>query len=181
MTQAKQNSFGSVFSADVLEFVSVSTDFCAFLEQSGAEDATSFCNKALKLLPQVYMKGLSLSAIELNEGDDVEQQVTEEDYNFIRETVAAVLGTNDDYLDVFLEDMKYSDTPILKTVSEDMADIYQDLRNFIAAYGQGLDEVRYAALGEVQRAFRNYWGGRCLSAMRALHEIKYTLLPDEGE
>jgi len=181
MAQGNRKEFSSIYSADVLEFVTVATDLCAFLEQCGEEKILTFCTKALKLLPQLYLKGLSLSTIEMEEEGEMEHLVTEDDYNFIRETVASVMGSDDDYLDVFLEDMKYSDRPILKTVSEDMADIYQDLRNFIAVYGQGLDETMYASLAEVQKAFREYWGGRCLSVMRALHEIKFNLQDNEAE
>ena len=36
------------------------------------------------------------------------------------------MGDKDDYLDVFVQDMVYSDQPIKKSISEDLADIYQD-------------------------------------------------------
>ena len=55
-----------------------------------------------------------------NESDVyLEHVVTEDDYNAIRYSIADKLGEYDDYLDVFLEDMKYSDSPIHRTVSED--------------------------------------------------------------
>ena len=41
------------------------------------------------------------------------------------------MGDKDDYLDVFVQDMVYSDQPIKKSISEDLADIYQDLKDFI--------------------------------------------------
>ena len=34
------------------------------------------------------------------------------------------MGDKDDYLDVFVQDMVYSDQPIKKSISEDLADIY---------------------------------------------------------
>ena len=45
----------------------------------------------------------------------------------------------DDYLEVFLPDMAYSDTPIKKCISEDLADIYQDLKDFICVFQSGLN------------------------------------------
>ena len=100
-------------------------------------------------------------------------QVTEDDYNFVRNGIYDVLGRYDEYLDVFVEDMKYSDKPILRSVSEELVDIYQDLRNFLAVYRDGLEEMMGAALWEVLDNFKEYWGQKCVNVMRALHDILY--------
>ena len=171
--QANGHSFSDVYSANVLELVSIGADFCSLLEQSKLLKAKSVIKQMQTLLAELYMKGLSFDFSPMDNEMEYEHQVTEEDYNLIRNNVAACLGSYDDYLDVFLEDMKYSDKPILKTVSEDVADIYQDVRNFISAYEGGSEEVMFASLSEVLNNFRQYWGGRCLSVMRVLHEILY--------
>ena len=41
------------------------------------------------------------------------------------------MAEEDIYLEVFLEDMKYSDTPISASVSENLADLYQEFFNLI--------------------------------------------------
>ena len=55
-----------------------------------------------------------------------ETYVTEEIYEVLRINLASILAEKDDYLEVFLPDMAYSDEPIKKNISEDLADIYQD-------------------------------------------------------
>ena len=134
----------------------------------------------LNSLPYLYIKGTALlETTGENDLMSIDPQVTEEDYNFVRNGVYDVLGRYDEYLDVFVEDMKYSDKPILRSVSEDLADIYQDLRNFLAVYRDGIEEMMTAALYEVLDNFKEYWGQKCVNVMRALHDILYQQMAEE--
>lgn len=165
-----------IYDKDVLEMITVATELCVRLENAAQEQTWSFCSDMLKILPLLYVKALVVSEAGVAEAfGDAEKMVTEEDYNYIRSSVAAVMGSYDDYLDVFVEDMKYSDTPVRKTVSEDLADIYQDLRNLAGIYKQGFPEAMEAALGETMNGFAHYWGQRIVNVMRALHDVKYSL------
>ena len=107
-------------------------------------------------------------------GEDLpEHYVTEETYEVLRMTLAGILGEKDDYLDVFVEDMKYSDQPITRYISEDLADIYQDIKDFIFVFQLGLNETMHDALAICQENFRLYWGQKLVNTLRALHEARY--------
>ena len=67
--------------------------------------------------------------------------------------LAGILAEKDDYLDVFVSDMKYSDQPITKNISEDLADIYQDIRDFIFVFQLGLNETMNDSLAACQEHF----------------------------
>lgn len=64
----------------------------------------------------LYLKATLLPPCEPIGEDEPETFVTEEDYELIRRAIAGVLGAKDDYLEVFLPDMVYSDTPHQKNV-----------------------------------------------------------------
>ena len=167
----ERNNCNSVFSADVMEFVTLSVKFCNIVEQNEEDSVTAYCCAMQKILGALYQKGLVLSAMEFDDDNAVEDYVTEAQYNYVRSQISGFLGSKDDYLDTFVEDMKYSDRPILKTISEDLADVYQAVGNFISAFQTEVEDVMFTALSEVVRGFKVYWGGRLLSSMRALHEI----------
>ena len=94
-----------IFGHDTLEFVTVSIEYCAFLEKSQGRPREDFISTMLKLLPLLYVKAQLLPKIDSN-GDFLPQgKVTEDDYNFIRNGVYQVLGRYDEYLNVFVEDM----------------------------------------------------------------------------
>ena len=85
---------------------------------------------------------------------------------------AAILGEHDDFLDVFVEDFKYSDQPIICTISENLADIYQQLRNMVATYQEEDEDAMSVALWETVYEFRQSWGQKLLNALRALHDLQ---------
>ena len=88
------------------------------------------------------------------------------------------MSTYNDFLDVFQEDMKYSDEPIHCTVSECLADIYQELADFLYVFKQDNEESTYAALCEISDSFAERWGQILVNVMRPLHETKYNVHSD---
>ena len=85
------------------------------------------------------------------------------------------MAEGDDYLDAFVEDFKYSEEPVLRTVSEDLADVYQAVRNAVETFREGHEEAMQVAVGEAIDSFETYWGGRLLSALRAIHDVRFTI------
>ena len=169
-----------IYSKDVINFVKLAADYCLKLEHSREATPRELVKAMLNSLPYLYIKGTALlETTGENDLMSIDPQVKEEDYNFVRNGVYDVLGRYDEYLDVFVEDMKYSDKPILRSVSEDLADIYQDLRNFLAVYRDGIEEMMTAALYEVLDNFKEYWGQKCVNVMRALHDILYQQMAEE--
>ena len=77
------------------------------------------------------------------------------------------------YLEVFLDDMKYSDTPIAVTVSENLADLYQEFYNFINAVRDVPTEVQTELVGIEKDNFVQYWGQTLCNVLRALNSIYY--------
>ena len=110
-----------------------------------------------------------------------ENYVTEETYEILRMNIASVLTEKDDYLEVFLPDMAYSDTPIKKCISEDLADIYQDIKDFIFIFQLGLNETMNDSLVICKENFGNIWGQKLVNTLRALHDVKYNTSPFEDE
>lgn len=162
-----------IFDKNSIEFVTVAAEYCGFIERSRGADRKSFVDTALKILPLLYLKASLIPEGERIGEDSLEVFVTEDDYEGVRRAVADVLGYQDDYLEVFLPDMAYSDTPIKKCISEDLADIYQDLKDFIGVFQLGLNETMNDALCVCKEHFAEFWGQRLVNTMRALHDVKY--------
>lgn len=173
------NQKSIVYSHDVLEFVTVAVQYCAFLEQEEGTERKKFVDTILKLLPLLYIKGALIQKYEPIEDVTLQDYVTEENYDIVRNNIAYIMGEQDDFLDVFVEDMKYSEAPILCTISENLADIYQDLKNFVSAMKDGMEEIMEEALFVCKCNFETYWGIKVANTMRALHEVRYGMGEDE--
>lgn len=170
-----------VFSRNTIEFVTVAAEFCAYLERSGELNRKEFVGTMLKLLPLLYLKAQMLPTDDPINEDDLEDFVTEESYEVLRITLSEVLGSHDTYLDVFVDEMRYSDTPITKNISEDLADIYQDTKNFITLFKLGINETMHDAILQCREHFRQYWGQTLVNTLRALHEIEYNCSENEND
>jgi hypothetical protein len=163
----------TAFDKNTVEFVTVAAEYCAFLEQVFDKEPVRVVDVLSKLLPLVYLKAAMLAETE-PEGLYLEEIVSEPDYDAIRLSLQEKFGENDDYLEVFVEDMRYSDTPVRKCISEDLADIYQALKNFVHSYRSGLDEVMNEAVAVCSEGFRTYWGQTLVNTMRAVHSVRYS-------
>lgn len=162
-----------IFDRNVIEFVTVAAEFCNFLEQAETTKRDTFVDTSLKLLPLLYLKAAMLPEVEIIGDEAPESYVTEEVYEVLRINLAGILAEKDDYLDVFLQDMVYSDQPIKKNISEDLSDIYQVVKDFIFVFRLGLNETMNDALAICQEQFREYWGQTLVNTLRALHDAKY--------
>ena len=170
-----------VFSRNTVEFVTVAAEYCAFLERANEYTRKELVDTLLKLLPLLYLKAQMLSSEERINDDDFEDFVTEDSYEVLRITLAEILSDKDAYLDVFVAEMKYSDTPVTKNISEDLADIYQDIKNFVCLFQVGINETMHDAVLQCREHFAQYWGQTLVNTLRALHEIEYNTPEEENE
>lgn len=170
-----KNQDNPLYQRDILEFVTVAVQYCAYLEDSEGRSREEFVDTMSKLLPLLYLKGSLLPQYETYSDNMLSDYVTEENYDIIRNNIAYIMADKDDYLDVFVDDMKYSDEPILMTISENLADIYQDIKNFAYIYKQGVEDEMMSALELCNQNFRTDWGQKLVNVLRAIHEVKYTI------
>ena len=171
----------TIFDKNVIEFVTVAAEFCAFLERAESMKCSTFVDTSLKILPLLYLKASMLPKCETIGDEAPETYVTEEIYEILRINLAGLMGDKDDYLDVFVQDMVYSDQPIKKSISEDLADIYQDIKDFIFVFQLGLNETMNDSLAICQENFGMLWGQKLVNTLRALHDVKYNLQDNEEE
>lgn len=174
-----------VYSKDSIEFVTVAVQYCGYLENFTTVTESELTDKLTKILPLLYLKASLVPETDTVNDEEPEITVTEDDYNYISSKLYNVFLNNDTYLEVFLQDMKYSETPISASISEDLADIYQDLRNFITVFERGITENMNDALFVCSENFKTYWGQKLVNVLRALHSLKYSdnpsILEDEED
>ena len=163
-----------IYERNTLEFVTVALEFCTFVETAGEKGFFDFVDKAVKLLPLLYLKTTLLPEVEPDEDDEPELTVTEDMYESVRVRIAGLLGEKDSYLETFHPDMQYSDTPIAAFISENLADVYQDTGNFVSLFRQGNEEVMLQSIALCRTNFQEFWGQQLLNALKALHVARYS-------
>ena len=165
----------TIFDKNVIEFVTVAAEFCAFLERAEGMKRKAFVDTTLKILPLLYLKASMLPKCETIGDEAPETYVTEEMYEVLRINLSDILAEKDDYLEVFLPDMAYSDQPIKKNISEDLADIYQDIRDFIFVFQLGLNETMNDSLAICQENFGMLWGQKLVRRLKKKMSMNQTM------
>ncbi len=164
-----------VYSHNTLEFVTVSAEFCAYLEQLEGTGRSEFIATMQKLLPLLYLKAQMLPQVESEGAFLPDDQVTEADYNYILNGVYEIMKETDEYEDFVYDEAMQTEESQWKTVSEGLADIYQALRNFVSAYQQRVEDCMLDALWCVRDNFELYWGQNLVDTLKQLHKIRYVL------
>ncbi|MFV0397654.1 MAG: DUF5063 domain-containing protein [Bacteroidales bacterium] len=173
------NSVYPIFDKNVLEFITVALEYCRLVENVATFKKKEFAEKLTRIFPLLYLKATLLPVAETSEVF-LEQFVSEEQYERLRTAILTLLEDDDAYLDTQVEDMKYSETPICCSIAEGVADIYQDVKNFVEVYRLGVEELMNEALVEITYNFKSYWGQVLVNVLRPLHGLCYAEREDEA-
>ena len=163
-----------VYSRNVVEFVAVANEYCKYTEHASDIKGDEMLKIMQRILPLMYLKASLLPKLEPFFEDGNEKFVTEADWNSINELLKEKFGTANDYLEVFDEKINDSEGPVVSSISENMADIYQDMKDFLLLYQTGTAEVMNDAVWECRMNFENFWGQKLVNSMRAIHKFIYS-------
>ncbi|MDE6512361.1 MAG: DUF5063 domain-containing protein [Muribaculaceae bacterium] len=159
----------------LIKVMAISADYCATLATSHEMERGELVDSLLGLLPRIYYEFHDIDAGEsaaLEEwGIGLTDHLDEEQYESIRMQLAAIFGEDDTYLETFEKDMRYSDTPIATTISENLADIYQPLYDFVAEVRESDGDHLEEAFRVCKDRFREYWSQTLCNVLRALNAI----------
>jgi hypothetical protein len=169
-----ENTYDPVYSGHVVEFTAVANEFCKYAEHAGEMKGEELLNIMQRLLPLLYLKASFLPPLEPVFEDGNEKFVTEGDWLRIRNGFRSKLRSADDYLEIPDDKTIEPDEPVVASLSEDMADIYQDMKNFVLLYQTGTNEVMNDAVWECRMNFENYWGHKLVNGLKAIHRFIYS-------
>lgn len=162
-------------SRNELVFIAMANEYCHDIESALETERAVFVSSMLKILPRIY---IAISdVIDRTEDDDdmtyIDSYLAEDQYDYVRNSLYQLFGEYDTYLEVFEDDMKYSDTPIISTISENLTDIYQELYNFVSSVQDAPTELSKGYVMATKENFKSYWGQTLVNVIRALHSINY--------
>jgi len=166
-------------SRNVLEMLTVANEFCLFLEgieKYTKEDVISYFQK---ICPLLYIKGATLPFLNAENPDANERFVTEENWETIYKDVKEKLGKDDDFFMVDYNDNDYAN-PVKVSVSEYLADIYQDMKDFVLLYQRNTKDARENAAAECRLLFERHWGYRCIEVHKIFHYLVYKEADDNN-
>ena len=159
-----------IYSTEVIDFIKTSNDFCKLMENSFSMKRSDLLKELQFLLPLLYHRAMNLPVVESVLEDGNEKFVMEEQYDALKSGLVIKLGYLDDYPEVIDQGAVY-DVPVTCSLSEDLADIFQELKDFLTLFQIGTNEMMNDAIWETRMNFDNYWGQKLLNGLRLIHKV----------
>ncbi|MCA1746649.1 MAG: DUF5063 domain-containing protein, partial [Bacteroidales bacterium] len=181
MTEQENIQGKGVYAPEVLEFVRSANDYCHWLDDSEQTGAVGFIRSSLQIISKVYHSAVCMEEVEPVMESSNEKFVTEQDWSSVYQKVMNLLGKHNEYLRIADDDEFDRSDLVTHKISEDLADIYQDLKDFTLQYRQGIEEIMNDAVWEVMDNFDNYWGIKLLNALNALNKLYVSKVDPESD
>lgn len=173
------DEYNAIQDEAVSHFAKSAQEFCSLLEKSASVSDREFVQQAAYLLATLYAAGLSLPTLD-NEPE--EQQASIEDTSFehtseIERQTGQKLGKHNLYWEFY--DPYDQSNPLTTTLSDDLSDIYRNIKPGLIAYQKGTARSVSAAVWEWKFHFIIHWSDHAVDALRAIHRIVSPYLNDE--
>ena len=169
------NSDPSV-SVNVIDMFTVANEFCIFTEKANNYNPEEVLQYYAKICPLLYLKGAILPMVEADEDYFGERFVNEDQWENIYNALLTVFPGKDEFFTLSYENT--DNIPLKASISEHLADIYQDLKDFVLLYQKNHTYAKQNAVYECRHLFINHWGARIAALLPALHAIAF---PAESE
>ncbi len=151
-------------SRQVLEMITLANEYCLFFEDAEKYSKEEIFSYFQKMAPLLYLKGAVLPAGIEPDPEFFERFVTEEQWENIFKSLREKFGEDDIY---YIHDHNYDTEEV--SLSDNMADIYQDMKDFIMLYQKAPMQSKACAVAELQKLFENHWGVRAIQALENIH------------
>lgn len=171
MSQSINNEI--VYSKNVIEFLTVANEYCLFVEKAESYTKDDISQYLLKVLPLLYLKGTLLPIIKENDFEISERYVNEELWTNIYKSLNNKFGKDDRYK-VIRNNDNLESVPSIASISDNLSDIYQDMKDFVILYQKGTHAAKENAVSECKKLFETHWGFKLLSAIKAIHCILFS-------
>lgn len=162
-------------STAVLEMLTVANEYCLFFEKAEGYPMQDILEYYHKIAPLIYLKGSLLPGVQPEDPGSGERFVTEEQWESIFKILREKFGKNDIY---YTHD--HNNDSVESSLSDNMADIYQDMKDFVVLYQKNTIIAREQSVLLVRDLYRARWGPALLNGLSAVHHILFhdSISPD---
>lgn len=164
-------------SAKVLEFLTIANEYNRIIEECSDYPEEHLFEFLQRMLPLMYLKGSLLPEINPEDPDQNERFLTEEQWENSLNNLKAVFGDRDLYWSIE-HPVEASAETERRSISEDLADIYQESKDFVLLFQKPLSSAKENAVANCRYYFSEHWGGKALKAAGLIHHLLHPCCHD---
>jgi hypothetical protein len=157
-----------IFSRKVIEMITVANEFCIFIEESAAYEKIQILAYLERVVPLLYLKGSLLPDVVVSDDSANVKFVNEEQWQECFNRLKEKFGKDD----AFYTNENAGEKECVKySIAENVADLYQDMKDFILLYQVNTMASRENAIFFCKLNFESQWGYRAIRSMFAIHHV----------
>lgn len=168
MTQ-ENIDYSVIQSKQVAEMLTVANEFCLFMEEIERFDKTYIAEYLQRVLPLLYIKGSLIPMTEPNDEIDNERYVIEETWEYFYNLIMNLFGNKNTFY-YWNPDLNES---AQTSVSEVLADLYQDMKDFVMLFSKPSHYARMNSVHMCRDLFIRRWGKSIPLLLNYLHDMVY--------
>lgn len=149
----------------------VSNQYCTFIEKIHLFEYQDALDYLIKIIPLLYIKGILIPYLEVEDNAAYERFLREEDYEI------NYLQIKDKFEKINYFEAYDSLNNQLQTydLAELITDIYQDIKDFILLYQKNTFSAQENAIWSVRKNFYERWGKHISCMIPYLHQILFSI------
>jgi len=153
----------------VIEMITLANEFCTFIEEIEKYDKDYVLTYLHRIFPILYLRGSLLPEVEQDEEVINERYVIEETWEYIFTAVQNIMNKDNTY---FIWDRNLNE-PIEQSLSENISDLYQDLKDFLFFYSRPTSFAKNNSIAMCSNLFKERWGAIISNALSYIHVVLY--------
>ncbi len=158
---------------NALEMLLVANEFCFFMDDLEKKSKAGILEFVHRVLPLMYTKGSLLPDVTVENPEANMRFVTEEQWENIFKTLREKFADDDEYW--LIDPLYINETePLKASLSENLSDIYQDMKDFVLLYQKNTIAARQNAVADCKTLFADHWGYKVGNIMLQLHHLIYS-------
>ena len=164
-----------VQSKPVIEMLTVAHEYCLFFENCEKYSKNDILIYFQRIAALLYLKACLLPDVQVSDEELSERFVTEEQWESVFKALRDKLEKDDLYYT-----LDQNGDSVEASISDNLADIYQDLKDFVMLYQKGHHHAQENAIAQLQDHFAGHWGPGIIDAMKASHRLLYKVAGDKA-
>ncbi|PLW94603.1 MAG: hypothetical protein C0592_02335 [Marinilabiliales bacterium] len=151
----------------VRELLTFGNEFCYFVENQSKYEENYRLTFLQRALPALYLKGALLPEVTECDESYMQRYVTEENYEILFNEMREIFGKKDQFhtADEITGDL------IKHSLSENLCDLYQDMKDLFMTFSKGYEAGRACTAFYAREWFDKRWGNAIVKALPIIHEL----------
>ena len=182
MFNMAENSYPDdiTMSKPILELVTVANEYCYYLDNAENKTKTGILEFMNRILPLLYLKGSLIPDIEVQNPDANERFVTQEQWEHLFNLLREKFEKKDEFW--IIDPLYINDTePLKASLSENLADIYQDMKDLIMLFQKNTLAARQNAIADIKQLFGTHWGYSIGNIFNRIHHLLHSNETEQPE